>query len=228
MGPTPGAAESWRAGRERYAVWALRVSTPAVLARAAAIAERLGDAIVPVPAHDAHVTAWVCGFPTAQPSRDDDVAEAVLAEQCRHMDGVGGTRLTVGAVNAFATCVFLEVEDPSGALADVRRKLSVPGAREIRFAPYLPHLTVGRFVDTRPAGALAATLEELRRGPHATPLTAVDASLALLELDARAPERMRVVWPATAAALYSSDAPTARAGDQSRSRTQPARSSDSG
>lgn len=197
MGPTPGAAESWRAGRERYAVWAVRVSTSAVLERSAAVAGRLGDAIVPVPARDAHVTAWVCGFPTAHPRRDDDIAEATLAEQCARMEGVGRTRLTVGAVNAFATCAFLEVEDPFGALADLRRALNVPGAREIRFAPYLPHVTVGRFVDTRPTGPLAATLEELRQGPHAMPLAVVDGSLALFELDARAPERMRVVWPPT-------------------------------
>lgn len=195
LGPTPGAAEAWRAGRDRYAVWALRVSTPEVLARAAVVATRLGGAIDPVPARHAHVTIWVCGFPAAQPRRSDDVAEAVLAEQCRRVESVGRTRFTVGAVNAFATCAFLEVDDAAGELADLRRRLHVAGAPEIRFAPYVPHVTVGRFVDTRPTAPLAASLGELRRGRHSSRLVVADASLALFELDARAPDQVRVVWP---------------------------------
>jgi len=194
LGPTPGAAESWRAGRDRYLVWALSVSVPAALARSAAVAERLGDAVVAVPARDAHVTLWVCGFPAARPHRNDDVGEDVLREQCRRMAGQGGTRFTVGRPNAFATCAFLEVDDELGDLAALRERLHVPGTREVRFGPYLPHLTVGRFVDSRPVAPLAATIAELREGPHAAPLAITDAALTLLELDARAPERMKVVW----------------------------------
>lgn len=195
MGPTPGAAEAWRAGRERYLVWALRVSAPAVLARAAEVAVRLGDAIVAVPAREAHVTLWVCGFPAARPERSDDVAEEIVREQCRRMEGTGGTRLTVGSPNAFATCAFLEVDDGRGELAALRERLQLPGTREVRFSPYLPHLTVGRFVDSRPVAPLAAAIAELRQGVHAAPLSVADAALTLFELDARAPERMRSVWP---------------------------------
>ena len=196
MGPTPGAAEAWRAGRDRYLVWALRVAAPAVLARSAEVAARLGDAIVAVPARDAHVTLWVCGFPVARPRWNDDVAEDVVRQQCRRMAGTGGTRLAVGRPNAFATCAFLEIDDERGELSALRERLHVTGTREIRFAPYLPHLTVGRFVDSRPVAPLAATIAELRQGPHAAPLAVTDAALTLFELDARAPERMKAVWPA--------------------------------
>jgi len=195
MGLTPGATEAWRAGRDRYLVWVLRVSAKAVLARAAEVAARLGDAVVAVPARDAHVTLWVCGFPAARPRRNDDVAQEVVREQRRRMAGQGGTRLTVGAPNAFATCAFLEVDDELGELAALRERLHVPGAREIRFSPYLPHVTVGRFVDSRPVAPLAATIAELRRGPQAAPLAITDAALTLFELDPRAPERLKAVWP---------------------------------
>ena len=40
--------EAWRRGRQRYAVWALRVVDPVVIARMAAVADRLAGAIVPV------------------------------------------------------------------------------------------------------------------------------------------------------------------------------------
>ena len=80
-GPTASAIDEWRRGRERYAVWALRVIDPAVTARMSAVAERLGDSLVRVRSEDAHVTAWVCGFPAAVPTLDDDVADAILDAQ---------------------------------------------------------------------------------------------------------------------------------------------------
>jgi 2'-5' RNA ligase len=197
LGPTPGAAEAWRAGRDRYLVWALRVSAPAVLARAAEVAARLGEAVVAVPARDAHVTVWVCGFPAERRQRNDDVEEDVLREQCLRVAGTRVTRMTVGRPNAFATCAFLEVDDEHGELEALRARLHVAGAPEIRFSPYLPHVTVGRFVDSRPVAPLAAAIAELRQGTHAAPLAVTDATLTLFELDARAPERMKAVWPAT-------------------------------
>lgn len=108
LGPTPDAIETWRRGRERYAVWALRVVDAGVIAAMAAVADQLAGAIVPVaPAH-AHVTAWVCGFPCAAPAFDDDVAETVIAAQRQAVARVSRPRLVVGAPNAFATCAFLE------------------------------------------------------------------------------------------------------------------------
>ncbi len=47
-GPAANAIDEWRRGRERYAVWALRVIDPAVTARMSAVAERLGDSLVRV------------------------------------------------------------------------------------------------------------------------------------------------------------------------------------
>src|SRR5678815_5733562 len=77
LGPTADAIDVWRRGRDRYAVWALRVTDAAVIARMAAVADRLAGAIVPVQPEDAHVTVWVCGFPAAAPRFDDDVAVAI-------------------------------------------------------------------------------------------------------------------------------------------------------
>jgi hypothetical protein len=191
LGPGPRAIDEWRRGRERCAVWALRVAEPAVLDRMAAVAERLDDAIVRVAPRDAHVTVWVCGFPSPAPALDDDVAEETLAAQRAAVARLRPPRLVVGAPNAFSTCAFLEVHDPHGDLAALRQALAVPGAREVRFAGYQPHVTVGRFRDTRPSAPLAGALARLRAGEHAAP-RAVDGSvLELVELDARAPDRFR-------------------------------------
>jgi 2'-5' RNA ligase len=162
LGPSPGAIEDWRRGRARYAVWALRIADADVVARMAAVAAPLASAIVPVAPDDAHVTAWVCGFPSVAPAFDDDVAEAVLAAQRAAVARLAPPRLTIAAPNAFATCAFLEVQDPHGELTALRAALMVPGAREVRFAHYQPHVTVGRFKDTRPTAPIAEALRALR------------------------------------------------------------------
>jgi 2'-5' RNA ligase len=194
LGPTHGAIETWRRGRERYAVWALRVIDADVIARMAAVTDKLAGAIVPVAAEHAHVTAWVCGFPCVAPAFDDDVADSVIAAQRQAVTRVQRLRLVVGAPNAFATCAFLEVHDPHGDLAALRAALAVPGAREVRFAPYQPHVTVGRFDDSRPAASIARVLATLRDGEHAAPRAVADSTVALIELDARDPDRLTTVW----------------------------------
>jgi len=193
-GPTAGAVETWRRGRDRYAVWALRVIDDQVIARMATVADGLAGAIVPVAPERAHVTVWVCGFPCASPRLDDDVAETILTAQRHVAARLPRPRLVVGAPNAFATCAFLEVHDPHGDLAALRAALAVPGANEVRFAPYQPHVTVGRFGDTRPAAPIARVLAGLRDGEHAAPRAIADSRLELLELDARAPDRLTTVW----------------------------------
>lgn len=196
LGPSGDALEGWRRGRQRYAVWALRLTDPAVLARMAAVADRLAGSIVAVPPEDAHVTVWVCGFPAALPALDDDVAESVIAAQRAAARTPRRLRLSVGAPNAFATCAFLEVHDPHGDLSALRAALAVPGAREVRFAPYLPHVTVGRFADTRDSAPIADALAALRDGGRFTAHPVHDGALELIELDARAPERLTTVWRA--------------------------------
>src|SRR5262249_34460427 len=82
LGRSDDAIDSWRRGRVRYLVWALRLDDPWVLRRMTVVSHRLGDSILPVPSRDAHITVWVCGFLARTPKLDDDVAEAVVAAQC--------------------------------------------------------------------------------------------------------------------------------------------------
>jgi hypothetical protein len=140
------------------------------------------------------VTAWVCGFPAAVPTLDDDVADAILDAQRAAVSRLPPPRLSVGAPNAFATCAFLEVHDPHGDLAALRTALAVPGAKEVRFARYQPHVTVGRFGDSRPVAPIARALAALRAGDRDAPHAVGDSRVELIELDARAPDRLTTVW----------------------------------
>lgn len=181
LGPTPGAREAWHRGRPRYAVWVLRVDDPAVLARHAAMA----DVLAPhgaQPFTDLHITLFVAGFPTAHPRHDDDVHPSTLDAQVDALRAADlpSPRLSVGGLNAFLSCTFLEVHDPSGGLDALRVPLE-DAHREVRFAPYVPHLTVGPFGDTRPTGPVAAAIAAFRSLP---PLPVRPAALELVSFDA--------------------------------------------
>lgn len=190
-GPSPGVRESWARGRRRYAVWLVRVRAPEVLARMQLVADTLGDAVEPTPPAEAHITLWVAGFPAETPCHDDDVSEAVLVAQAEALQaqlrGVSGVRLEVGGANAFLTCAVLDVFDPDGALASARACLDNVG-KELRFGPYHPHVTAGRFVDSRDRAPLAEALRPLRALPRipldvlAVELCTFDAQVEALHL----------------------------------------------
>ncbi len=170
LGPRVGVRDEWRAGRARYCVWALRVDDPAIRQRVADVAAALGDWIRPVPLGQLHVTLFVAGFPCVLPRADDDVPRRLLLAQARALGervrGSGPVRLTVGAANSFATAAFLEVQDTRGALSEQRcvlaAEFSTCGRREIRFAPYVPHVTVGTYDADHPVVPIADALRDFR------------------------------------------------------------------
>lgn len=180
LGPTPGVREAWHRGRARYAVWLLRAVDPAILARL----DMVRDALAPFGVEaiaEPHVTVFVAGFPAARPLEDDDIAEATLAAQAEALGAeLPSPRLAIGGASAFLSCPILEVQDPHGNLEAIRARLGAL-RREVRFAPYVPHLTIGTFVDSRPTGPIAAVLEGLRALP---PLALRAEALELVTFDA--------------------------------------------
>ncbi len=182
-GPSPGERDAWLRGRSRYLVWVVRADGVAVRARVRAAAEALGTAIRPVALSDLHVTVWVAGFSCDRVRFDDDVDPAVIDAQLRALSGATAFRLDVGGVNSFTSTPFLEVDDPNGGLAALRRRL---GAHhdELRFSPYRPHLSVGSYVDSRPVAPLITALSPLRRLP---PLAVDIDAVELCAFDGRVP-----------------------------------------
>lgn len=198
LGPSPGAREAWHRGRLHYAAWVVRLSDPAVLERRAHVAGVLaGHGVVGL--HEAHITVCVAGFPTGSPRFDDDVTPAELDAQRAAAAALAlrRPRLGIGGANAFASCPFLEVSDPEGVLSRLRSVLlAVRG--EPRATPYIPHVTVGAFGDTRPTGPVAAALAPFRTLP---PLSIRPEGLELVRFDAACADGPfhtvhRVEWPA--------------------------------
>lgn len=185
LGPTAGARESWHRGRTRYAVWVLRVDDPEVRARRDLAAARLA-AFGLRTGTDPHVTVFVAGFPCVVPRDDDDVAEATLAAQRAALLGARPRRprLTVGGLNAFPSCPFLEIHAPPEDLAALARPLRAR-AREQRCSAWVPHLTVGTFDRAHPTGPVAAAIAPMRELP---PLHVHPDAIELIEIDSADPD----------------------------------------
>lgn len=145
---TPGVREGWHRGRPRYHVLVLRVPDAAVQQRRAAVAAALTGWLLPSAPDDPHVTAWVYGFDAPAPHPLE-----------------GRTfPLQIGGANSFASCPFLAAR--CTALRAIRD--AVPGrtlSPEERWAPWLPHLTVGRYAVAVAGRAVAARLRGLRGMP---------------------------------------------------------------
>ena len=165
LGPTPGVREQWAAGRPHYAIWAVRIDDAEVTRRIANLQARLTAWTRPVDLADLHVTAWVAGFPSENPSLDDDIDVVDLDRQADALRGQGSFRLMIGSANSFTTAPFLEVIDLDGGLSRLRQVLDACGPPELRFAPYRPHVTIGTATADHPVAPVRACLEAHRHLP---------------------------------------------------------------
>lgn len=151
LGPTPGERERWHAGRSRYAVWLARVTGSEFLARTRLAQQQLEQWILPIAGEQLHLTIFVCGFPTAGGTMNDDVEPEALITQANHLAAAAFAplELQIGPVNSFTSAAFLEVQDPLAGLERIRAALGSAlehhGKREVRFSHYIPHITVGMY-----------------------------------------------------------------------------------
>lgn len=164
----------WHRGRPRYALWSIPVECPAVLRRMQAARELLGNWLHPPGARAAHITLFVCGFPCTAAFHDDDIPSAVLEAQLQDLTALQPRPFTlhIGALDSFASAAFLRVTN-AGPLERLRETLG-KRTREVRQAPYVPHLTLGLYRQ-------AASAEDWHR--RAAPLrTCTELELPVREL----------------------------------------------
>lgn len=175
-GPTAGVREAWHRGRAPYLVWVVRVRQPEVLRRVGEVQRELSRELLPVA--DVHVTVWVAGFPCDAPVANDDVPWSALDDQARRLALVPRGTLQVGRVSSFLAAAVFEVHDPGGTLSALRQALG--HSPEVRFEPYLPHVTAGTWRESSPTGALA---DRLGRWRGLAPVTAPVEVVELVAVD---------------------------------------------
>jgi 2'-5' RNA ligase len=163
----------WRRGRVHYAVWVIDVHDAAVCARMRAAQHHLGlSRLHTLPGRAAHVTVFVCGFEVAERQLDDDFEGAMARAQETSLARLQCPpfELVVGGLDSFDSAAFLRVADPSGSLERLRHALAAT-CPEQRFAPYVPHLTLGLYQRAEPKEELARCLAAFAdAGPLALPV----------------------------------------------------------
>lgn len=152
----------WHRGRLRYAIWCLPVDCPQVLERWQQARAAFGDWLHPDQRRQPHITLFVCGFPCDRARHDDDFPIERLQAQIDSLLRRAGPAfsLQIGGIASYAGAPFLTVHDPAGRLAALRELLGWH-SREIRFAPYEAHLTLGLYQQRRALAGLPAALRDL-------------------------------------------------------------------
>ena len=170
-----GVREAWHQGRRAYYVLVLRIGAEAseIRARRAAVWAALAPFLLPSAPDDPHVTAWVYGFekPPPHPREGERV------------------RVQIAGADSFASCAFLKARVPERE--EIRRAAEAAGPEE-RWAPYVPHLTVGRYGAEVEARSVAARL----RGMRWLPALEAEARITTCGLDPADPDgRLWDVYP---------------------------------
>jgi 2'-5' RNA ligase len=142
----PDDDSAWHRGRSTYAVWIIDFAEPGILAYLQCTSQHFADLVFHPHTRQPHVTVFVSGFLVESPQWDDDYTQ----EQCRAQQQrlrqltLPAFDITLGAVNSFASALYVEVHDSEGGLAALRHALQevMP---ELRWAPYVPHVTLGMY-----------------------------------------------------------------------------------
>lgn len=161
----------WHRGRPRYGVWLLLIEQPEWLAYFHDMQHRLRHFLHPQTQRQAHTTLFVCGFPQAEQRFNDDVQPAkILAQHQRlYTAQLSAFNLLLDQVDAFPTIAFLSLKGDLTPLDKIRETLNRECA-ELRFAPFVPHITLGLFRDVFSAETLREAFAQLPP-PPAVPCT---------------------------------------------------------
>lgn len=137
---------AWHRGRSTYAVWTIDLVEPDILAYLQRTREHFADLLVHPSRRQPHVTVFVSGFLVEHAQWDDDYT---LAQCCAHKQrlrqlALPAFEITLGAVQSFASALYVAVHDDAGGIAALRQALQevMP---ELRWGPYVPHVTLGMY-----------------------------------------------------------------------------------
>lgn len=187
----PAVMRDWHKGRSAYCVWMYRLTDPRLLSLIHAIQARLLQTGCVLPVTRSHMTVFVAGFKAAMVRHNDDILFSTLREQVANLSAARllCPRLVVTGVRIDRCAIYLECHDATQNTARARAALGAAGA-EIRFAPFLPHITLGHFLDDIALGDVAAVLEPWI-AQQAT-ITVSQPDLELIEFDATQPATRHV------------------------------------
>ena len=152
----------WRAGRHRYAVWAIDLDHDWLREASNRMRQHCADLLLPNYARQPHITLRICGFPAADRRLGDNYTQADLAAQVSALESarIEPFPISIGALDTFTTAPYFSVLDIECGIARSRQALAMPagdGPGEKGF-PYIPHVTFGLYGGRFPMPDVASRL----------------------------------------------------------------------
>ena len=199
----------WRAGRHRYAVWAIDLDHDWLREASEKMRRNCADLLLPGYARQPHITLRICGFPCRDRRLDDDYTQADFAAQVSALASawIDPFPISIGALDTFTTAPYFSVLDIEGGIARARQALAMPagdGPGETGF-PYIPHVTFGlyggRFL-------MSDVVDRLHSAPEATSIRLTVNRLTLMTYEASV-----IAGPLTSVFEFDLDRQTLRAVD---------------
>ena len=136
----------WHQHRQHYALWYLEIDQPELIEYLDQIKLQFQDELYAPNLRQYHITLFICGFLTEQKQLDDDFLKSELQAQLTLLfkENLKQFRLKTGAVNSFESALFVEVEDGTNCLNQIRAVFQRYNV-EIAALEYCPHITLGLY-----------------------------------------------------------------------------------
>ena len=152
----------WRAGRHRYAVWAIDLDHDWLREASDRMRRHCADLLLPDYTRQPHVTLRICGFPQPDRRLGDDYTQADFGAQISALESaqIEPFPISIGALDTFTAAPYFSVLDIDGGIAHARRALAMPagdGPGEKGF-PYVPNVTFGLYGGRFPMPDVASRL----------------------------------------------------------------------
>lgn len=146
----------WHRGRTHYALWALRLRSPALEQRVQAAQVHLAPWLLDGYRRQPHITLGLCGFLSGTPTEGDDFGASTLQTQ---LDALRQLRpapfaIAIGELDSFSSVPYLRVQADPAPLRALRLCLAGNAAINTPHDRYLPHVTVGLYGGVWPLSAL--------------------------------------------------------------------------
>lgn len=139
----------WHKNREHYAVWVIDFDEEAILDEIDRARHFFKDMLLTPFKRQPHISLFVSGFWADVTVHDDDYPSNL---QQAHRESLAQSRLKpfdiqIGGINSFASALYFDVLDSTSGITQVREILA-KAMPELRWAPYIPHITIGLYKDT--------------------------------------------------------------------------------
>ncbi len=170
----------WRKGRSSFAIWALALDFPALIAASQSYRSHMAAYFLADYVRQPHITLHISGFPSKEMCFADDFPPDEFERQVERQQALELSPFTleIGSPSSFSSAAYFSVHDATGKLEKIRQAL---GSRADDAYPYIPHVTFGLYRQQFP---MTEVMDQLNAGPPWQPISVEIGKVSLMTYQA--------------------------------------------